>query len=151
MHAKHSTSCSRSRICSWLFSAVPFKTILIRREVRNMHRILGTVGLLVITLISSAISLAQQPTATPQTSQVTVQASPAPTLDPNDPIARIREEGLKHSQVMETLSYLSDVIGPRLTGSPNLKRANEWTRDRMTRWGLQNAHLESWGPFGRGW
>src|SRR5882672_11065276 len=68
-----------------------------------------------------------------------------------DAIARIRNEGLNRSQVMQTLSYLSDVIGPRLTGSPNLKRANEWTRDKLTSWGLANAHLESWGPFGRGW
>lgn len=66
-------------------------------------------------------------------------------------VDRIKEEGLKHSQVMQTLSYLSDVIGPRLTGSPSLKRANEWTRDTMSKWGLQNAHLEAWGPFGRGW
>jgi Zn-dependent M28 family amino/carboxypeptidase len=66
-------------------------------------------------------------------------------------IARIREEGLEHSQAMETLSWLCDVIGPRLTGSPNLKRANQWTRDRMAGWGLTNAHLEAWGPFGRGW
>ena len=42
-------------------------------------------------------------------------------------VDRIKEEGLKRSQVMATLSYLTDVIGPRLTGSPNLKRANEWT------------------------
>ncbi len=69
----------------------------------------------------------------------------------DDPVARIREEGLNHSQVMQTLSYLSDVIGPRLTGSPNLRRANEWTRQTMTSWGLANAHLEPWGPFGRGW
>src|SRR5678815_39290 len=66
-------------------------------------------------------------------------------------IARIRDEGLNHSQVMPTLSYLTDVIGPRLTGSPNLRRANEWTRDKMTSWGLTNAQLEAWGPFGRGW
>jgi len=52
---------------------------------------------------------------------------------------------------MEMLSYLSDVIGPRLTGSPNMKRANDWTRDQLAKWGLQNAHLESWGPFGRSW
>ena len=52
---------------------------------------------------------------------------------------------------MATLSYLTDVIGPRLTGSPNMKRANEWTRDRLAAWGLSNAHLEAWGPFGRGW
>jgi len=69
----------------------------------------------------------------------------------NDPIARIREEGLEHSKVMETISYLTDVIGPRLTGSPNLKRANEWTRGKLEDWGLTNAQLEAWGPFGRGW
>ncbi len=68
-----------------------------------------------------------------------------------DPIARIRDEGLNRSQVMKTLSYLSDVIGPRLTGSPNLRRANAWTRDTLVTWGLTNAHLEAWGPFGRGW
>jgi hypothetical protein len=69
----------------------------------------------------------------------------------NDLITRIRDEGLNRSQVMETLSYLSDVIGPRLTGSPNLHRANEWTREKLASWGLTNAHLEAWGPFGRGW
>src|SRR2546430_8615259 len=79
------------------------------------------------------------------------QATQTSSTDTNDAIARIRDEGMNHSQVMETLSYLSDVIGPRLTGSPNLKRANEWTRDKLTSWGLANAHLESWGPFGRGW
>jgi hypothetical protein len=63
---------------------------------------------------------------------------------------RIREEGLHRSQVMETLFQLTDVIGPRLTGSPQLKAANEWTRDQFTRWGLANAHLEGY-PFGRGW
>ena len=52
---------------------------------------------------------------------------------------------------MATLSYLTDVIGPRLTGSPNMKRANEWTRDKLAAWGAANAHLEAWGPFGRGW
>lgn len=66
-------------------------------------------------------------------------------------VDRIKEEGMKRSQVMQTLSHLSDVIGPRLTASPNMKRANEWTRDRMAGWGMQNAHLEAWGPFGRGW
>src|SRR5712691_1221016 len=71
--------------------------------------------------------------------------------DPNDPIVRIKDEGMNRSQVMQTLSYLSDVIGPRLTASPNTKRANEWTRDKLTSWGLQNGHLEAWGPFGRGW
>lgn len=65
--------------------------------------------------------------------------------------AKIRDEGFNRSKVEETLSYLCDVIGPRLTNSPEMKRANEWTRDKMTEWGLENAKLESWGPFGRGW
>jgi carboxypeptidase Q len=64
---------------------------------------------------------------------------------------RIREEGLGHSHVMEYASGLMDGIGPRLTGSPNLKRANEWTRDQLTAMGCSNAHLEDWGEFGLGW
>ena len=64
---------------------------------------------------------------------------------------RIREEGLSHSHVMEFASGLMDGIGPRLTGSPNLKHANEWTRDQFTAMGCANAHLEDWGEFGMGW
>ena len=64
---------------------------------------------------------------------------------------RIRDEGLNHSHVMEFASALMDGIGPRLTGSPNLKKANEWTRDTLTKIGLENAHLEDWGEFGMGW
>ena len=66
-------------------------------------------------------------------------------------ISLIRDEGLRHSKVMETLSHLTDVIGPRLTGSPSMKLANEWTAKQMADWGLVNAKLEAWGPFGRGW
>ncbi len=65
--------------------------------------------------------------------------------------ARIRDEGFKHSHVMEFGSALSDGIGPRLTGSPNMKKANEWTRDTLSKIGLENAHLEDWGEFGMGW
>src|ERR1700722_14678583 len=65
--------------------------------------------------------------------------------------ARIREEGLTHSHVMEYAGALFDDIGPRLTGSPNLARANAWTRDQFTAMGCANAHLESWGDFGMGW
>lgn len=95
--------------------------------------------------LSATPLLAQMPAPTPPAA---ANAAPAASADP---IERIKEEGLKHSQVMTTLSYLTDVIGPRLTGSPNLKRANEWARDQLSKYGLQNAHLESWGPFGRGW
>src|SRR6516164_10185816 len=52
---------------------------------------------------------------------------------------------------MEYASALTDGIGPRLTGSPNLKRANEWTRDQFTAMGCSDAHLEDWGEFGMGW
>jgi carboxypeptidase Q len=65
--------------------------------------------------------------------------------------ARIREEGLKHSHVMEFAGALADGIGPRLTGSPNMAAANAWTRDTLTKIGLENAHLEDWGEFGMGW
>ena len=64
---------------------------------------------------------------------------------------RIRQEEFRNSKVMEIASGLVDFIGARLTGSPNMKRANEWTRDKLTEFGLANAHLESWGPFGHGW
>jgi carboxypeptidase Q len=65
--------------------------------------------------------------------------------------ARIREEGFKHSHVMEFGGALADGIGPRLTGSPNMAKANAWTRDTLTKIGLENAHLEDWGDFGIGW
>ncbi len=64
---------------------------------------------------------------------------------------RIREEGLMHSHIMEYASALSDDIGPRLTGSPNMAKANAWTRDQLTAMGCVNAHLEDWGEFGMGW
>jgi len=70
---------------------------------------------------------------------------------PKAEIDKIRDEGMNRSQVMNHLSYMTDVIGGRLTNSPNMKRANEWTRDTMAKWGMQNAKLEAWGPFGRGW
>jgi carboxypeptidase Q len=65
--------------------------------------------------------------------------------------SRIRDEGFKHSHVMEFGSALADGIGPRLTGSPNMAKANAWTRDTLTKIGLENAHLEDWGEFGMGW
>lgn len=81
-----------------------------------------------------------------------VKTAPSVYTAPKETIDRIREEGMgKSSQVMQTLSYMTDVIGARLTGSPQMKRANEWTRNEMKKWGMQNAHLEAWGPFGRGW
>ena len=69
-----------------------------------------------------------------------------------DVVARLKVEGFQNSQVMETLSWLSDVYGPRLSGSDNLSKAGEWARDQMTRWGLQHAALEPYdNPIFRGW
>jgi hypothetical protein len=66
-------------------------------------------------------------------------------------MTRIRDEGFSNSKVMDTLWILTEKIGPRLTGSPQMKAANEWTRKQLEDWGMANAHLESYGPFGRGW
>ena len=67
-----------------------------------------------------------------------------------DAINKIKEEGLKRSQVMEILSYLTDVQGARLTNSPNIRAAQQWAKQKLTEWGLQNGNLEPW-HFGRGW
>ena len=89
--------------------------------------------------------------ATPAVTDPYAEVQPATeTLDLNM-YQRIRDEGLNHSHVMEFASALMDGIGPRLTGSPNVKKANEWTRDTLTKIGLENAHLEDWGEFGLGW
>jgi hypothetical protein len=68
-----------------------------------------------------------------------------------DAIYRIKDEGLNRSQVMEIASYLTDVYGARLTGSPEIKAAAEWAKGKFVEWELVNANLESWGTFGRGW
>ena len=64
---------------------------------------------------------------------------------------RIRSEGMAHGKAMDFAIALCDDIGPRLTGSPNMKRANDWSRDTLAKIGLENAHLEDWGEFGMGW
>jgi hypothetical protein len=65
--------------------------------------------------------------------------------------SKIRDEGFNHSHVMEYASALFDDIGERLTGSPAMARANEWTRAQLAAMGCANAHLESWGEFGMAW
>jgi carboxypeptidase Q len=105
---------------------------------RNM-----TAALILFALLSPNLCAAQaQSTQTPQPSP---QPSPTP-----DAVERIKDEGVNRSRLMETVEHITDVIGPRLTGSPALRRANEWTRERLTQYGLVNAHLEPW-HFGRGW
>jgi carboxypeptidase Q len=117
-----------------------------------VRRYMTTILLLYALLLPGLQLRAQQPQPTPtqQSAQPSLQQGTT-AKDTNDPVERIKDEGLNRSQVMQTLMYLTDVIGPRLTASPGMKRANDWTRERLSAWGLENAHLEAWGPFGRGW
>lgn len=77
----------------------------------------------------------------------------AQALEPVDgkAIEFLRKHGLEQSQVMDHLSWMCDVYGPRLTGSPNIKRAQNWAKRTFEKWGLHKPHFEAWGPFGRGW
>ena len=65
-------------------------------------------------------------------------------------IGQIRDEGLNRSQVMDHISWLADVYGPRVTGSPGILQASDWVLKKFTEWGLTNPHRESF-QFGRGW
>jgi len=66
-------------------------------------------------------------------------------------VQRIRDEALNRSQIPELAGYLTDVVGPRLTGSTGMRRANDWTAEQFRAWGLVNVKIEPWGRFGRGW
>jgi len=66
-------------------------------------------------------------------------------------IAIIKKHGLNQSRVMETAAMITDVYGPRMTGSPMLDKATDWAVKQLKDWGYQNVHLDEWGPFGRGW
>ncbi|HEX6640101.1 MAG TPA: M28 family peptidase, partial [Thermoanaerobaculia bacterium] len=84
----------------------------------------------------------------------TLAATPSLPAADNTPdlqaVTRIRQEGFRNSKVMDYAQSLMDLVGARLTGSPNMRKANEWTRDELAKMGLSNAHLEEW-KFGRGW
>jgi carboxypeptidase Q len=102
---------------------------------------------------AAVLNAAEKPKPAPSPAPVDPYTEVQPSTESLDMsmYQRIRDEGLNHSHVMEFASALMDGIGPRLTGSPNAKKANEWTRDTLTKIGLENAHLEDWGEFGLGW
>ena len=108
-------------------------------------------------LLSAAVTLHAADKSKSKAEPVPAQTDPYSEVQPATETLdlamyqRIRDEGLNHSHVMEFGSALMDGIGPRLTGSPNAKKANEWTRDTLTKIGLENARLEDWGEFGLGW
>jgi hypothetical protein len=80
-------------------------------------------------------------------------AAPMPAQEPVDleMVAAIREEAFERSEVMDTLWYLTDRHGPRLTNSPQQRGASEWAKERLIGYGLENADIEAWGEFGLGW
>jgi hypothetical protein len=80
-----------------------------------------------------------------------LSAQQAPERVDHEAVYKIKDEGFQRSKVMEITSWLTDVYGPRLTNSPGFRKAGEWAVKEMTSWGLANAKLEPFGPFGRGW
>jgi carboxypeptidase Q len=125
LHPRHSTT-------AWLlFNALP---------------------ILCLSVCVSALA-ADKPKAKAAEPEVPAWEQPQPAIEKIDYTAymRIREEGLQHSHIMEYASALADGIGPRLTGSANLAKANAWTRDQLAAMGCANPHLEDWGEFGMGW
>lgn len=100
--------------------------------------------LLCLTCLATALSSHAQTDSTNAPSKPDLQP-------PSDWLERLCDAGTNRSQVVPTFRYLTDVIGGRLTGSPACRRANDWTRATLADWGFTNAHLEAWGPFGRGW
>jgi carboxypeptidase Q len=94
-------------------------------------------GLLALILFSFAIS-------------VSAQSIFEPSVD-HEIVEQIKEQGLYNSQIMNMAGWLTDVFGPRLSNSPQLNRAHEWTQEQFREMGLSNIHLHSYGPFGKGW
>jgi hypothetical protein len=103
----------------------------------------ATLALLAPLAATPTAARAQGPAAPPRS-----VAASAPVADPSPLLARIREEGLQRSRVLETATVLSDVFGPRLAGSPAYRAAAEWTRRTLAGYGLTSARLEAWGTRG---
>jgi carboxypeptidase Q len=82
---------------------------------------------------------------------VIIQAQSKDAID-TTALSKIKEEGMNHSQVMNILSIITDVYGPRLTNSPNHRKAADYAKTTLESWGVQNVHIDNWGEeFGRGW
>lgn len=105
---------------------------------RSIHRFLA------LTLTAACVAVA------PTDGHAQVAAPASEDVD-FEVLQRIMEEGLERSQLAELAGHLTDVIGPRLTGSPGMARANAWAAEKFNEWGLSNVTIEPWGEFGRGW
>ena len=82
------------------------------------------------------------------TFSLSIQSQESKTTDVID---IIKKHGMEKSNVMEIAHWITDYNGPRLTGSPGLDNATKWVVDELNNWGMNNVHLQEWGPFGRGW
>src|SRR5438105_3372975 len=100
-----------------------------------------TAGLALLLAMATALTYAQAPAKATTDSQ----ESGATALD-----RKILAEAKKHSDIMNNLTYLSDLIGPRLTGTAAAEKANKWAAERMKAYGLENVHLEPW-TIPEGW
>jgi carboxypeptidase Q len=119
----------------------------------NMKEIRAAIVVLSI-LGTPAVALAQPTTPAKTKSHARAASHSAPTAttspaaEPSGEVKAVTQAIIgeidKHSELMANLEYLCDMIGPRLTGSPNLFAANNWTRDKFKQYGLSNAHLEPW-------
>ncbi len=118
---------------------------------RNYSIVAAAFAAAAILFLAGNLSAATKKTKPAPAPEATAPAVPKPEIPDLEFITRLRDEEFNHGEVMNIMSYITDDIGPRLTGSPNMKKANEWTRDQFAKWGLVNAHLEPWGTFGRGW
>ncbi len=110
------------------------------------RRITAPLAALSFAAVVAAVAVgAAQQTATPVAGQMAPEKVDA-ALN-----ARIRAEGLQRSQIMRTEHYLTDVYGPRVTGSPNHENAAKWAVATMESWGMKNGHLEPWDFAREGW
>ena len=124
-----------------------------------LHRASRTAAVLLLATLPLFVAAQKKKVAPAPTPAAATDPDHGPWSEPQPAVekldltmyARIREEGLLHSHVMDYGSALADDIGPRLTGSPNMAKANAWTRDQLTAMGCVNAHLDDWGEFGMGW
>ena len=118
---------------------------------RNLNLMAWAAAIVTISFFAADLHAGKKPNTKSKEASPAAGTTTSPQIPNLEFITRLRQEEYNYSQVMDLMSHLTDNIGARLTGSPEMKKANEWTRDEFVKWGLANAHLESWGPFGRGW
>ena len=107
-------------------------------------------GALIAAALAAACAHAQQVSVVTAGAAVAAAQFTPPARAADSVIARMIEEGTQRSHVDADLEYLTDVIGPRLTGSAGMRRANEWTQQKFREYGADRAELETW-KFGVGW